>query len=192
MAKSELLDSWTWNQIRKILESLPSSLLEDTDSTLLQKPRFSLSSVLDTSNNQNDIDDKNNPTSALRPLYNRLQSPSLVAGRVATRPEPSTTIDGVQHQRLDPQNICIVGTRRAGGGDIGRIMLDLGTNSSTLAYSLYTGQPVVLKATNLNGRCLTAFEFYQVMLVICSLTFAFSVSLFVDFCPLLAEGAPSL
>ncbi|KAL5966423.1 DNA polymerase alpha subunit B, partial [Taenia solium] len=161
LTKAELLDSWTWDLIKRILESLPPSVLGSTNSTMSHKPRFSLSSVLDTSLKQESSEIKKPAASALRPVHSRLQTPSMVAGRVAARPEVGAVKDVVQHQRLDPTNVCIVGTRRAGGGDLGRVMLDVSTNASTIEYSLYTGQPVVLKATNVNGRSLTAFEFYQ-------------------------------
>lgn len=162
LVRAELLDSWTWDLIKRIVESLPSSVLESIDSTMSHKPRFSLSSVLDTSLRQESSEVKKPAASALRPVHSRLQTPSLVAGRVAVRPEVGAAKGVVQHQRLDPMNICIVGTRRAGGGDLGRVMLDVNTNASTLEYSLYPGQPVVLKATNVNGRSLNAFEFFQV------------------------------
>uniref|UniRef100_A0A915EXH0 DNA polymerase alpha subunit B n=1 Tax=Echinococcus canadensis TaxID=519352 RepID=A0A915EXH0_9CEST len=161
LVKAEILDSWTWDQIRRIMESLPPSVIEHTDSTMSNRPRFSLSSVLDPSLKQRDSEVKKPAISALRPVHSRLQTPSLVAGRVAARPEAGAVKDVVQHQRLDPLSVCIVGTRRAGGGDLGRVMLDVNTNASSLEYSLYIGQPVVFRATNVNGRSLTAFEFYQ-------------------------------
>ncbi|KAL5108518.1 DNA polymerase alpha subunit B [Taenia crassiceps] len=161
LIKAELLDSWTWDLIKRIVESLPPSVLESTDLTMSRRPRFSLSSVLDTSIRHETSEAKRTAISALRPVHSRLQTPSLVAGRVAVHPEIGSVRGVVQHQRLDSMNVCIVGTRRAGGGDLGRVMLDVNTNASTLVYSLYTGQPVVLKAINVNGRSLTAFEFYQ-------------------------------
>ncbi|VDM35375.1 unnamed protein product [Hydatigera taeniaeformis] len=161
LVKAEILDSWTWSRIERIMESLTSSVLESTDSAMLHKPRFTLSSVLDTPVKHESSEVKKSAVFALRPIHSRLQTPNLVAGRVAARPESGVVKGAVQHQRLDPTNICIIGTRRAGGGDIGRVMLDVSTNASTLKYSLYIGQPVVIKATNVNGRCLTAFNFYQ-------------------------------
>ncbi|VDL19372.1 unnamed protein product [Hymenolepis diminuta] len=165
LAKAEILDSWTWKQVKRIVESLPSSFLESNtegcfSSSSSQKPRFSLSSVLEISQKSHQQDNSNesksHPTSALRPIHSRIQTPNLVAGRVAVCPEVIPA-----EQRLDATNACIIGTRRAGGGDLGKVMLDITTNASTIEYSLYSGQPVVFKASNINGRSLTAFEFYK-------------------------------
>ncbi|VDO10908.1 unnamed protein product [Rodentolepis nana] len=163
ISKAEILDSWTWEQVKRIVELLPSSLLEpnpEAYSSSSQKSRFSLSSVLELSQRSQLQEDANkskrHPTSSLRPIHSRIQTPSIVAGRVAVCPE-AVPVD----QRLDTTNACIIGTRRAGGGDLGKVMLDVTTNSSTLEYSLYAGQPVVFKASNVNGRSLTAFEFYK-------------------------------
>lgn len=162
LTKAEILDSWTWKQVKRIVESLPSSLLESNTEgcSSSQKPRFSLSSVLEISQKSHQQDGSNeskpHPTSALRPIHSRIQTPNLVAGRVAVCPEAVPA-----EQRLDTTNACIIGTRRAGGGDLGKVMLDVTTNASTIEYSLYSGQPVVFKASNVNGRSLTAFEFYK-------------------------------
>ncbi|VDD83310.1 unnamed protein product [Mesocestoides corti] len=124
-------------------------------------PRGSLSNVLDASSKQENLVNKKPVTSLLRPIYSRMQSRSLVAGRVIVWPEATSAENATHQQRLHPSNACLAGTKRA-GGDSGRITLDLTTNASSLVYSLYPGHPVVLTATNLTGRSLTAFEFYQV------------------------------
>ncbi|KAM7535374.1 hypothetical protein Aperf_G00000097798 [Anoplocephala perfoliata] len=163
LVKSEILDSWTWDQVKRVVESLPSTIIDsDTEILASQKPRFSLSSVLEGSQKQRDTHESKKPaTSALRPIHSRIQTPSLVAGRIAICPE-TVPAEGVIHdQRLDTANVCIIGTRRVGGGDLGKVMLDITTNAANMEYSLYTGQPVVLRASNVTGRSLTAFEFFR-------------------------------
>ncbi len=168
LARAEVLDSWAWGHIKRTLECLPESATQDAQimsTQSSQAPRSSLSSVLDASLKQEDTSTASKPTSVatlLRPVHTRLQSQALVAGRVAVCPETSGTEGGTHQQRLHPSNACLVGNRRAGGGEFSRAMLDLTTNASSLTYSLYPGQPVVMKATNLTGRSLTAHEFFQV------------------------------
>lgn len=163
LAKSEILDSWTWDQVKRIVGSLPSSILDSNiEAFASQKNRFSLSSLLESSQNQEDANVPKKPaTLALRPINSRLQTPSLVAGRVAVCPEAVQAEGHVHDQRLGTTNACIIGTRRAGGGDLGQVILDITTNAASMDYSLYTGQPVVFKASNVNGRSLTAFEFFK-------------------------------
>lgn len=171
--KAEILDKWAWGHVKRTLQTVPESFFTISDSNISktsssQEPRAGLSSYLDTSLKLDETKTPENlsKTSFLRPVHSRLLSESLVAGRVAVCPETqgAGAADGAssqyQHQRLHPSNACLVGTRRTGGGEFSKAMLDL--RSTTYEYSLYPGQPVVVKATNLTGRCLTPFEIFQV------------------------------
>ncbi|VDM01865.1 unnamed protein product [Schistocephalus solidus] len=96
----------------------------------------------------------------LRPANARLQTPSFVAGRVAACPTSSMGETQPSSVRLHPSNACLIGARRTGGGEFSSAMLELSSSADLTSFSLYPGQPVVLRATNPTGRSLKVFDLF--------------------------------
>lgn len=113
----------------------------------------------------------------LRPVGFRVQGTALVAGRISTKYlapaigvskefELSTTGKGPDEAKnhLLVSNACLIGIRRTERVGSGSIIpdLDLGICKELKSYSLYSGQPVVIRATNPTGHLLGLQKIYTV------------------------------
>ncbi|KAF8563654.1 hypothetical protein P879_10424 [Paragonimus westermani] len=193
LEKAEILDNWTWKLIKKTLNALPNEVFIRTDvSTELESSQtvaHGLSAFSSTQRTPNRLPSSHLPsasasglerTSFLRPTGARLQTASLVAGRIGVQSvagvqggekaseDSSAYIPALSKSRLQSSTVGLVGPRRVDGALTsmdGLIRLEFPlSDRSPISYSLYAGQPVVIRATNPTGQLLEVTEVFSVPL----------------------------
>ncbi|VDN15213.1 unnamed protein product, partial [Dibothriocephalus latus] len=160
LAKSEVLDTWCWKQVKRILAAITSGSAARSASQGVETEGTSVASQECSDTNTNGPLPPKTNKQMLRPANARLQTPSFVAGRVAACPTSNMDETQPSSVRLHPSNACLIGARRAGGGEFSSAMLELSSSANLASFSLYPGQPVVLRATNPTGRSLTVFDVF--------------------------------
>ncbi|VDP25713.1 unnamed protein product [Schistosoma mattheei] len=115
-------------------------------------------------------------TTLLRPVYSRVLASSLIPGRVSAK--LSVPIKGSSESsqiaensrpitetktRLHVSNVALVGLRRVerSGSETDAVPLDLGF-SKDLSYSVYSGQPLLIRGVNPTGHSLGVMEIFQI------------------------------
>ncbi|KAA3681149.1 DNA polymerase alpha subunit B, partial [Paragonimus westermani] len=191
LEKAEILDNWTWKLIKKTLNGLPNEVFIRTDASteLESSPTVAhgLSSFSSTQRTPNKLPSSHllpasasglERTSFLRPTGARLQTASLVAGRIGVQSvagvqggekateDSSAYIPTLSKSRLQSSTVGLIGPRRVDGALTsidGLIRLEFPLSSrSPISYSLYAGQPVVIRATNPTGQLLEVTEVFSV------------------------------
>uniref|UniRef100_A0A0X3Q4G3 DNA polymerase alpha subunit B n=2 Tax=Schistocephalus solidus TaxID=70667 RepID=A0A0X3Q4G3_SCHSO len=159
LAKSEVLDTWSWKQIKRTLADITSGSTACIPSQSVETEDTSVA-LEGSDTNMNVPSPLKANKQLLRPANARLQTPSFVAGRVAACPTSSMGETQPSSVRLHPSNACLIGARRTGGGEFSSAMLELSSSADLTSFSLYPGQPVVLRATNPTGRSLKVFDLF--------------------------------
>ncbi|KAF5396987.1 DNA polymerase alpha subunit B [Paragonimus heterotremus] len=192
LEKAEILDNWTWKLIKKTLNALSNEVFVRTDISAelesSQSVAHGLSAFSSTQRTPNKLPssqlltstDGLERTSFLRPTCARLQTASLVAGRVGAQSiagvqggeksieDSSACIPTLSKSRLQPSTVGLIGPRRIDGAltsmdGLVRLEFPL-SDRSLISYSLYAGQPVVIRATNPTGQLLEVTEVFSVPL----------------------------
>ncbi|CAH8561130.1 unnamed protein product [Dicrocoelium dendriticum] len=181
---AEILDNWAWKIVKKILASVPEDVLSETrdhsvgclsqrndnSATIPATSHEKLSSSQPSFVNGDGLD----RTTYLRPTNARLQSTAIVAGRVSsnvtvsasTRQSeiyPNGPLPGplFSKARLQLASASLISLRRVGGcgtESSGATRMEFLRSDTRCAYSIYAGQPVVLRAANPTGHQLLVSE----------------------------------
>ncbi|VDP82357.1 unnamed protein product [Echinostoma caproni] len=185
LEKAEALDNWVWDLVKQIIAKLPeesfteSTINPGSSSQLIHCPSVSpspLRGALSGSSSQpvTKATGSLERTTYLRPTYVRLQTSSLVAGRVASSTSTLSsqlTTEAKENDlqmtknRLQPGNAAVIGLRRvegAGGSADAMTRLEFPMANSCV-YSIFSGQPVILRATNPTGRQLNVTDVFTTM-----------------------------
>nr|CAH8831740.1 unnamed protein product [Trichobilharzia regenti] len=184
LENAEILDNWTWEIIKRVLSSLPEELIAESDQNALQSSqptnRDSLQSLIyksDTSQLSKTETTILERTMVLRPVFSRVQAPSLISGRVSVKMTAAIkeSIEFSQSDanqkpatktktRLQLSNIGLIGLRRVerSGFETDAVHLDLGFSKDLSCYSVYSGQPLLIRGVNPTGQSLGAMEIYQI------------------------------
>ncbi|CAH8461621.1 unnamed protein product [Schistosoma turkestanicum] len=181
---AEILDNWTWETIKRVLNNVPEESLIESNHTIQQSSqptnRDSLLSLI--SKNECSQPTKTETsllerTMVLRPVFSRVQASSLIAGRVCAKlsvpvkgpTEPSQVNENSKpgnetKTRLHASNVALVGLRRVerSGSEIDAVHLDLGFSKDLSCYSVYSGQPLLIRGVNPTGHSLGAMEIFQI------------------------------
>ncbi|XP_018649213.1 putative transforming growth factor-beta receptor type I [Schistosoma mansoni] len=105
------------------------------------------------------------------------ETPSLISGRVSAK--LSVPIKGSSESsqitennkpitetktRLHASNVALVGLRRVerSGSETDAVPLDLGFSKDLSCYSIYSGQPLLIRGVNPTGHSLGAMEIFQI------------------------------
>ncbi|TPP55786.1 DNA polymerase alpha subunit B [Fasciola gigantica] len=207
LEKAEALDNWAWELVKQIISRLPeetfsesitytapNSQLVPSASSIGSSP---LRGALKASSSQpvSKVTGCLERTTYLRSTSVRLQTSSLMAGRLTSSSSTTSPQLGIEtgeadlqisKNRLQLSNAAIVGLRRVEGTGAAaeattKLELPI-TNIST--YSIYSGQPVVLRATNPTGQQLNVTEVYTPSVV----DFPEPVTASTDLCVMIATG----
>ncbi|KAA0191632.1 DNA polymerase alpha subunit B [Fasciolopsis buskii] len=207
LEKAEVLDNWAWELVKQILSKLPEETF--TESSTYKVPNSQLVSnvssvsasplrdAMKTSSSQSisKVTGSFERTTFLRPTSARLQTSSLFAGRLASSistaipqfsGETSEACIQLSKTRMQLSNASIVGLRRVEGASTtsdATIKLELPTTNIP-PYSIYSGQPVILRGTNPTGQQLNVTEIYTPSI----LNFPEAVVKTADLCVMVAMG----
>ncbi|CAH8458487.1 unnamed protein product [Heterobilharzia americana] len=184
LENAEILDNWTWRIIKRVLDSIPDELLVESDQKTQQSSqtinRDSFLSLVNKGDSSQLLKTENSSlerTTMLRPVFSRLQVPSLIPGRVSVKLtvpvkvpiEPSQTNENKRaiietKTRLHLSNVALVGLRRVerSGSETDAVHLDLGFSKDLSCYSVYSGQPLLIRGVNPTGQSLGAMEIFQI------------------------------
>ncbi|VDO48631.1 unnamed protein product [Schistosoma margrebowiei] len=116
-------------------------------------------------------------TTLLRPVFSRVLASSLIPGRVSAK--LSVPIKGSSESsqiaensklitetktRLHVSNVALVGLRRVerSGSETDAVPLDLGFSKDLSCYSVYSGQPLLIRGVNPTGHSLGVMEIFQI------------------------------
>ncbi|KAF6774408.1 hypothetical protein AHF37_05787 [Paragonimus kellicotti] len=190
LEKAEILDNWTWKLIKKTLNALSNEVFVRTDASAdyesSQPVAHGLSAFSSTQRMPNKLPNSQllstsadglERTSFLRPTCARLQTTSLVAGRIGAQSiasvqggeksigDSSACIPTLSKSRLQSSTVGLIGPRRVDGAltsmdGLVRLEFPL-SDRSLISYSLYAGQPVVIRATNPTGQLLEVTEVFS-------------------------------
>ncbi|CAH8453917.1 unnamed protein product [Heterobilharzia americana] len=173
LENAEILDNWTWRIIKRVLDSIPDELLVESDQKTQQSSqtinRDSFLSLVNKGDSSQLLKTENSSlerTTMLRPVFSRLQVPSLIPGRVSVKLtvpvkvpiEPSQTNENKRaiietKTRLHLSNVALVGLRRVERS---------GFSKDLSCYSVYSGQPLLIRGVNPTGQSLGAMEIFQI------------------------------
>ncbi|KAK4473639.1 hypothetical protein MN116_002991 [Schistosoma mekongi] len=180
---AEILDNWTWKVIKRILSNIPEESFIGSDQKTEQSQPTNPNSLLSLISKNDCSQPTKTETSMmertmmLRPVFSRVQAPSLIPGRVTAKlsvpikgsTEPSKVSENNRSVnetkiRLHPSNVALVGLRRAerSGYETDAVHLDLGFSRDLSCYSLYSGQPLLIRGINPTGCSLGAMEIFQI------------------------------
>lgn len=113
----------------------------------------------------------------LRPVFSRVLASSLIPGRVSAKlsvpikgsSESSQIVENSKpitetKTRLHVSNVALVGLRRVerSGSETDAVPLDLGFSKDLSCYSVYSGQPLLIRGVNPTGHSLGVMEIFQV------------------------------
>ncbi|CAH8482519.1 unnamed protein product [Schistosoma haematobium] len=184
LENAEIIDNWTWETIKRVLSNIPEGSLVEGDQNIQQSSqptsRDSLSSLI----NKNECCQPTRTetstlerTTLLRPVFSRVLASSLIPGRVSAK--LSVPIKGSSESsqiaenskpitetktRLHVSNVALVGLRRVerSGSETDAVPLDLGFSKDLSCYSVYSGQPLLIRGVNPTGHSLGVMEIFQI------------------------------
>ncbi|CAH8479958.1 unnamed protein product [Schistosoma margrebowiei] len=183
LENAEIIDNWTWETIKRVLSNIPEGSLVEGDQNIQQSQptsRDSLSSLI----NKNECCQPTRTetstlerTTLLRPVFSRVLASSLIPGRVSAK--LSVPIKGSSESsqiaensklitetktRLHVSNVALVGLRRVerSGSETDAVPLDLGFSKDLSCYSVYSGQPLLIRGVNPTGHSLGVMEIFQI------------------------------
>ncbi|KAH8850517.1 DNA polymerase alpha subunit B [Schistosoma japonicum] len=180
---AEILDNWTWRNIKRILSNIPEESFIESDQKIEQSQPTNPNSLLSLISKNDCSQPTKTETSllertmVLRPVFSRIQAPSLIPGRVTAKLsvpiKGSTELSKVSENnrsvaetkiRLHPSNVALVGLRRAerSGSETDAVHLDLGFSRDLSCYSVYSGQPLLIRGVNPTGCSLGVMEIFQI------------------------------
>ncbi|CAH8484396.1 unnamed protein product [Schistosoma rodhaini] len=184
LENAEIIDNWTWETIKRVLSNIPEGLLVESDQNIQQSSqptnRDSLSSLISKNECSQPTRTETSTlerTTVLRPVFSRVLAPSLIPGRVSAK--LSVPIKGSNESsqitennkpitetktRLHASNVALVGLRRVerSGSETDAVHLDLGFSKDLSCYSIYSGQPLLIRGVNPTGHSLGAMEIFQI------------------------------
>ncbi|CAH8474491.1 unnamed protein product [Schistosoma intercalatum] len=184
LENAEIIDNWTWETIKRVLSNIPEGSLVEGDQNIQQSSqptsRDSLSSLI----NKNEFCQPTRTetstlerTTLLRPVFSRVLASSLIPGRVSAKlsvsikgsSESSQIIENSKpitetKTRLHVSNVALVGLRRVerSGSETDAVPLDLGFSKDLSCYSVYSGQPLLIRGVNPTGHSLGVMEIFQI------------------------------
>ncbi|KER26750.1 hypothetical protein T265_13937, partial [Opisthorchis viverrini] len=188
LEKAEILDNWTWELIKRAMNNLPDESLitpnpdpisDSQPSGRVNPNGLFIRTPIKMSSSQA-VYSKPEPmdrVTLLRPTCVRLQSPHLVGGRIAAQ---ISTVSATQladktngnfgsyselaKQRLQSNNVGLVGLRQVSGVQSsmeGVTRLEFPLSDRSISFSLYAGQPVVVRASNPTGQLLCVTDVFS-------------------------------
>ncbi|OON15762.1 hypothetical protein X801_08431, partial [Opisthorchis viverrini] len=192
LEKAEILDNWTWELIKRAMNNLPDESLitpnpdpisDSQPSGRVNPNGLFIRTPIKMSSSQA-VYSKPEPmdrVTLLRPTCVRLQSPHLVGGRIAAQ---ISTVSATQladktngnfgsyselaKQRLQSNNVGLVGLRQVSGVQSsmeGVTRLEFPLSDRSISFSLYAGQPVVVRASNPTGQLLCVTDVFSAPIV---------------------------